>query len=177
MVAVCLWETEEQFPKWLNNSAPSHAMSWDFLFFSFLEEVNEKLWLLVDLHAQDLGLFIHFLNNVFDEKRFLILEKLKWSLFSFVVSILWLTYRIFSQPKVTQVFTCVFTSVFFGKVCGSSFILNWMIHQKLILPQQLKEVSSPFFSLWICHCPSTVEKAVMSLPTILSSLVGINEYY
>ena len=124
MVAVCLWETEEQFPKWLNNSAPSHAMSWDFLFFSFLEEVNEKLWLLVDLHAQDLGLFIHFLNNVFDEKRFLILEKLKWSLFSFVVSILWLTYRIFSQPKVTQVFTCVFTSVFFGKVCGSSFYIK-----------------------------------------------------
>ena len=73
---------------------------------------------------QDLGLFIHFLNNVFDEKRFLILEKLELSLFSFVVSILCLTYRIFSQPKVTQVFTCVFTSVFFGKVCGSSFYIK-----------------------------------------------------
>lgn len=104
--------------KWLNKSAHPLAMKFEISwFFSLLEEVIERVWLLVDLHEQDPGLLIHFLNNAFDEKKFLILEKPKWSLFSFVVCSLWLTYRIFSQPKVTKVFSCVF----FWKVCGSSF--------------------------------------------------------
>lgn len=148
---------------------------WDFLFFSLLEEVNEKLWLLVDLHVQDLGLFIHFLN-VFDEKRFLILEKLKLSLFSIVVSILWLTYRIFSQPKVTQVFTCVFTSVFFGKVCDSSFYFKLYDLSKVnyasTVKRSFKSVFFPYeYSIVLALF---VEKTVLSLPTIFSSLVGIN---
>ena len=123
---------------------------WDFLFFSLLEEVNEKLWLLVDLHVQDLGLFIHFLN-VFDEKKFLVLEELKWSLFSLVVSILWLTYRIFSQPKVTQVFTCIFTSVFFGKVCDSSFYFKLYDPSKVNYASTVKRSFKSIF--FLMHIP------------------------
>lgn len=94
----------------INNSARSRAIRAEISFFSRLEEVNEKLWLLVDL-----GLFIHFLNNVFDEKRFLILEKLKLSIFFFLEVSACDLPRIFSQRKVIQVFTCVFKA--FGRFC------------------------------------------------------------
>lgn len=52
-----------------------------------------------------------------------------------------------------------------------------MIHQKLIMPQQLKEFSSPFFPLWIALF---VEKAVMAYPPYLAVWLelinAINEF-
>lgn len=115
-------------------------MSWDFLFvsFSLLEEVIDRMWLPTDLYELDLSLLIHFLNNYFDGKKFLILKKPK--LFFFLLWLVFCDLPTEDLPSLRSQSYSVFSS---GTFVVLVFIFSSMNHQKLCFNSW--NVSSLFF--------------------------------